>query len=96
MIRLETATVTALTGFYLSIGVNISFFYSLIFSTKAESLSSSTRPMKLSNCFPFLNPMTEGTAVTPCSIASSPMSSMSTIARSTSPSVAATAASILL
>ena len=86
MIRLETAT-----GFYIWIYI----LYSLIFSTKDESLSSSTRPMKLSNCFPFLKPITDGTAVTPCSMASSPMSSMSTMARSTSPSVAATAASIL-
>ena len=62
---------------------------------KAPNLSSSAKPTNRSITFPLLMPMTVGTALTPYSIAMSPRSSISTMARSTVPSVAAMAASSL-
>ena len=62
---------------------------------KEDNLSSSTRPTNLSTPSPFFRPITVGTALTPCSMAMSARSSISTMARSTSSSAAAMAASSL-
>ena len=69
--------------------------YSLSLLINDVSLSSSTKPTNLSTICPFLNPITVGTAWTPWSNATSPRSSISTMARSTSSSAVAIAASSL-